>query len=245
MFMSVEKERMSPGGFMPKWIRHEHLARFEFVCGLVKDKIVIDCACGVGIGSKMFADAGAKQVLAYDLSADDVFAAQEYNRLANLVYAMAEATDLPCGAQSADIYVSLETIEHLADDAKFLFEVKRVLKSGGTFVCSTPNRTVTNPGAGLSDKPFNKFHMREYSASEFEALLKKHFSTVEMYGQNPKRKWRVGLSNLVAKILGRRVAVLFNQILKLPRLVFDTKGGHRVRPVGPGREYEYLVAVCK
>jgi len=243
--MSIEKERMSQKIFMPKWVRHEHMARFEFVCGLVKDKAVIDCACGTGVGSKMFADAGAKQVLAYDLSADDVLTAQKKNRLSNLVYVMADATDLPCAAQSAEVYVSLETIEHLADDAKFLSEVKRVLKSGGTFICSTPNRTVTNPGAGLSDKPFNKFHTREYSAGEFENLLKKYFSTVEMYGQNSRRRWRVGLSNLVAKIFGRRAAVLFNQILKLPRLVFDIVGGHRVRPAQANREYEYLTAVCK
>ena len=243
--MTTEKERMSPGGFIPKWVRLEHQARFEFAAQYVKDKIVVDCACGTGVGSKIFAQAGAKQVLAYDLSADDVFAAQEKNRLSNLVYAMADATELPCVSGSADVYISLETIEHLTEDIKFLAEVKRVLKSGGVFISSTPNRTVTNPLAKLSDKPWNKFHVREYTRGELEDLLKKYFSSVGFFGQNSKSAWKIKLVNAIAKIFSTRAAVRFNQILKLPHLLFDSVQHHQVKPIPSDKECEYLVAVCK
>ena len=236
---------MSPGGFMPKWIINEHRARFEFVAQYVKDKIVVDCACGAGVGSRIFAETGAKQVVAYDLSADDVFAAQEKNSLSNLVYAVADATGLPCVDVSTEVYVSLETIEHLIDDSKFLAEVKRVLRPGGIFICSTPNRAVTNPLSQITDKPWNKFHVREYSYSEFENLLKKYFGSVEMFGQNPKSNKKIRLSNFVAKLFSPGVAVRFNQVLKLPHLFFDSVKNHQVQSAQIGQEYEYLVVVCK
>ncbi|MFA7654000.1 MAG: class I SAM-dependent methyltransferase [Candidatus Magasanikbacteria bacterium] len=243
--MSIEKERISNGGFVPKWVRREHHARFEFAAQYVQDKIVVDCACGSGVGSKIFALAGAKQVLAYDLSADDVYSAQAGNYLSNLVYAVGEATALPSESGLADVYISLETIEHLVDDAKFLVEVKRVLKPSGVFICSTPNRAVTNPRSQITDKPWNKFHTREYSYEEFENLLKKYFDSVEIFGQNSKSRWRIKASNLIAKIFSTHVAVRFNQILKLPRLIFDSAKSREVKSIQPDKECEYLVAVCK
>ena len=52
-------ERLSDRGFMPTWVRHEHLARYEFAAGYVAGKVVVDCACGDGTGSAQYAKAGA------------------------------------------------------------------------------------------------------------------------------------------------------------------------------------------
>ena len=48
----------------------------------------------------------------------------------------------------------------MADDAAYVAEARRVLRRGGAFLCSTPNRVLTNPG---TTKPFNPFHLREYT----------------------------------------------------------------------------------
>jgi len=47
--------------------------------------------------------------------------------------------EIPIEAQIADLVVSLEVIEHIADAENFLKEIHKVLKPGGKLVISTPN----------------------------------------------------------------------------------------------------------
>lgn len=47
--------------------------------------------------------------------------------------------EIPIEAQFADLVVSLEVIEHIADAENFLKEIHKVLKPGGKLVISTPN----------------------------------------------------------------------------------------------------------
>jgi ubiquinone/menaquinone biosynthesis C-methylase UbiE len=243
--MSIEKERMSVNNYLPPWVIHEHQARYEFAGDFVKDKFVVDGACGAGIGSVMFASAGARQVWAYDLSLESITASQAKNNLSNLTWLVADVTQLPLENSMADVWICLETIEHIANDEKLLVEAKRVLKPGGILVCSTPNRRVTNPQSSVNDKPFNQFHVREYSQSEFENLLKKHFASIEWYGQNPQSPWRIKFFDWIARKFSSRIAARLAQVLKLPRLLYDKPGDHRVQKMELGKEYEYLVAVCK
>jgi hypothetical protein len=54
---------------------------------------------------------------------------------------------------------------------------------------STPNRlTLAPPGAPRSDNPW---HVREYTAGEFRALLEPHFRSVEVLGTFHARKLRM------------------------------------------------------
>ncbi len=71
----------------------------------------------------------------------------------------------------AALVVSFETIEHLRDDRSFLEEMSRILAVDGTFICSTPNRRLFNPGGSLADPPYNPHHVREYDHEEFKELL--------------------------------------------------------------------------
>ncbi len=240
--MPIEKERFSFEQFIPPWVRHEHWARFEFASHFVKNKMVVDCACGIGAGARLFAKTSAR-VQAFDLSAEAI-ATSAKDASNKLTFTVSDACHLPLPGASADVYVSLETIEHLPDDEKFLTEVKRVLKPGGTFICSTPNRAVTNPGTKISDRPFNKFHVREYSQEEFLALLQKYFSQIELYGQNPQCPYKTKFFNFLAKKISRPWVARLLQLLKMPRFILDTMARHQVHPVQAQKDYEYLIAVC-
>ena len=241
--MGLVVERATAGG-VPPWVRFEHLARYRFAAGFARGRTVIDCACGDGTGADHFAAAGAVTVLAFDNDPDAVASAASRFGRDNLRFAVADATALPLGDSTADLYISLETIEHLPDATAFLREVVRVLRPGGTFVCSTPNRTVTYPGATLRTRPWNPFHVREYSEPEFVELLGRYFGRVELYGQNRQSGWYTRLAGWLGRRVSGMLAVRLNQVLKLPRFVVRRAGRHAVVPRAAGGHYEYLVAVC-
>ena len=243
--MAIQAERLEDQTFIPPWVRFEHLARYEFAAQYVKGKTVIDCACGDGTGSEIFLKAGAEHLLAFDLS--DAAVEKAKARCASMK-AEAQACsgeNLPIPQQFSDVYICLETIEHIEQDQKILQEAVRVLKPEGIFICSTPNRTVTNPGTLISDKPWNQFHIREYSQEEFIALLKSAFCRIELYGQNQKRRLKTHLMESLAKILPKHGAVQLNQIMKFPWLFCDRLEYHRVQVLDDQWDYEYVVAVCR
>jgi SAM-dependent methyltransferase len=243
--LAAEQERLSSDAWAPPWIRHEHFARYRFGASLVEGGHVVDCACGDGTSSALLA-ARAEHVHAFDVDAQAIEHARARHTTPNISFAVADATRLPLADGTARAYVSLETIEHLPDQGAFLAEVVRVLDSErGVFICSTPDREVYSPGNEASDRPWNRFHVREHSAREFVELLNSYFGAVELYGQNGKSPLLTNAKHRLGTTASTRLAVTFNQVLKLPRLLHDRPGGHDVVPVAPNRRYEYLVAVCR
>ena len=92
-------------------------------------------------------------------------------------FLVGDATALPFPDASFETVVSFETLEHVPDAAGLLREVRRVLIPGGTFVVSTPRVAKTNP------KPANPHHVIEYGVDDFRALLSRHFTAIDLYGQ--------------------------------------------------------------
>ncbi len=239
--------------FSPPWIKHEHLARFEFAARYVRGRFVVDCACGAGEGTALFLKAGAKKILAFDNSEAAVQKAKRARRGslsgpanadAGIQFKVSDGLSLPLPDRSTAVYISLETLEHVDQDRLFLKEVNRVLQSTGLFICSTPNRFVTNPGTGRCGKPWNRYHVREYDTQGFRNLLSSFFGKVELYGQNPQPAWVCDFLNRAAGVLPPHGSVYFRQIMKLPLWMFDRPRHHRVRAFQSGEHYEYLIAVC-
>lgn len=105
-----------------------------------------------------------------DVGAGDGSGAQTMRRSALRVYAIDPAPvgegvypeALPTFAdRSFDVVTAMDVIEHVEDDIGFLSEMVRV--SSGLVFLSTPNWNVS--------KCANKYHVREYTASEFRSLL--------------------------------------------------------------------------
>jgi SAM-dependent methyltransferase len=79
--------------------------------------------------------------------------------------------------ESFDCIVSQDTIEHIPDDSRFVLELTRVLKPRGTLIIFTPH------GKGREIIPSDPYHVREYTAQEFQELLTPHFSSIRWYGR--------------------------------------------------------------
>lgn len=239
-----ERERADEADFLPPWVRHEHLARYELAARRVQGRDVVDCACGDGTGSERYARAGARSVVAVDLSWAHWLSTSAAGR-PGVRFCAADAQSLPLRDDCADVVISLETIEHLPNADLFLAECVRVLRDDGLLVCSTPDRYVYSPGIGADDPPWNRFHLHEFTAEEFTALAGRYFGDVEEFGQNPQSRLLCRWLDRLGGLLPAPGAVRLRQAMKLPRLLFDRPRHHRVVEAEPGRLYEYRVVTCR
>ena len=236
-------ERVSLDRWTPPWLRFQHVARYEWAAEFAAAARVLDAACGTGYGSRLLAGAGAASVVGVDVDQATVDAANQRTSSPRLSFACADAADLPLAAGSIDLYTSFETIEHIAADEQFVAEGARVVRPGGRFLCSTPNRLLTNPRTTIADRPFNRFHVREYSQPELDVLLRRHFREVHWRGQTFfTRRWLTILKRLAG--LHRMLAVRSHQVRKLLCLPWERAAWHTPLAEIQGRLPEYLVAEC-
>ncbi|MDD5579588.1 MAG: glycosyltransferase [Methylobacter sp.] len=159
-------------------IRLEHYHRYATVLDMVKEKDILDVACGEGYGSFLMAD-GARSVVGVDISDEVVHHASATYTKSNLRFLQGSATNLNFADASFDVVVSFETIEHLAEQAQMLAEIRRVLRPAGLLVISSPNRPIYSEESG----EHNEFHVKELDFKEFDELLKTQFQAIQYFGQ--------------------------------------------------------------
>ena len=241
----IATERVKSGEWLPPWTVAEHEARYAFASRFVRGLAVVDCASGNGNGAAVFLRSEPASLVGFDVDQEAVDAANTALGTDLASFRRAEATALPAGDATADVFISLETVEHVEDDRGLLGEVARVLKPDGLFICSTPNRSVTNPGTGLTDRPWNPFHVREYTPLEYLDLLTERFEVVGWYGQNRTAGAKVRWLEWIAGIFGPKVAVRINQAWKCRWFLVAGGAVHRVTESAPDHHDEYMVAVCR
>lgn len=154
------------------------IARYDFASQFVRGKTVLDVACGDGIGTAYLLSKGAKTICSGDISTDSIRHAKKLAG-ASCSFVVLDACALPFKEETFDTIVSIETIEHLNDQEKFLHECRRTLKEEGWLICSTVNRDSFSQN---QRKPWFPGHAKELSIDEFSRLLGKYFDQVTIYG---------------------------------------------------------------
>lgn len=239
----IAVERVSDGGWVPPWVRHQHIMRYRWASELARGLRVIDAACGTGYGAPILLDGGAASVDGFDLSSEAVDEARNLYSRSGARFSTGDVTHLPVEDASYELYVSFETLEHVEADESMLAEAARVLGPGGRLLCSTPNREVMNPGKSIDDGSFNPHHVREYSADEFRALLERHFDRVEILGQTFfSNGYCTALTRLGA--MHTELGVKAHQLRKLAGIWRENEARHLPKPCTVGQQPEVLVAIC-
>jgi SAM-dependent methyltransferase len=175
MELEFTGERIIPGKVDINLFR-EHEERYQLAGRFVRGRVVVDVACGVGVGTDYLRRAGAERAIGIDIDRESLTYARR--RYPKCWFVQADAERIPLNEEVADVVVSFETIEHLQKPWEFLLECGRILKKGGLLICSTPNRKVYR----LFGE--NSFHVHEFEVEEFMELISKMFVVVEVYGQN-------------------------------------------------------------
>lgn len=162
----------------------EHMVRYTTAAGYLSGLHVLDAACGTGYGSRMLLEAGAASVIGVDISGETIQAAQRNYGKPGIVYMQGDVLRLPFADGAFDAVVSFETIEHVKDGYAWVQESARVLRTGGLFIVSTPNREVTNAANYWEEAPCNPHHQFEYGLSELLGDLLREYTVESLYGQN-------------------------------------------------------------
>lgn len=168
-------------------IELEHIHRYLLACEIAVGKEVLDIACGEGYGAAMLA-VKATRVIGIDISAESVDYARRRYPNPNLEFIEGSCLKIPIPNASVDLVVSFETIEHVEEHTQMMAELKRVLRTSGTLLISSPDKYNYSIEPGFA----NPFHKKELYHHEFEQLVSKYFEKVIFYGQ------RVGLGSWIS-----------------------------------------------
>ncbi|MFP8879926.1 MAG: class I SAM-dependent methyltransferase [Myxococcota bacterium] len=175
-------ERIQPGRQISV---RQHLLylRHQFAYGYVGRELrsvdrVLEVGCGAGYGATQLSDHAA-QFVGLDVDPGVVEQASDAYASDACEFRIYDGVRIPFDDASFDVAVSFQVVEHVSDDLGLIAEIARVLAPGGVLYLTTPNRlTRVDPGR----KPWNRYHLREYTPAELAALMHTAFADVRMLG---------------------------------------------------------------
>ena len=233
-----------------------HLERYKFAIPFVNHKEVMDIACGEGYGSNLLTET-ADKVTGIDIDPETIEYASKKYKKDNLFFGVGNVEKIEKPNESIDVIISFETIEHVKSKTqkKFIKEVWRVLKPGGIFIVSTPDKDMGGEG-------YNEFHLCELTKAQFLKLLKPYFYTIDLYGQDIKTYGNkfsliiIRLLHLLIKIdkfklrhkfFPKKLRLSVDNGVSNSAINRDTVNDHAYIPqkINLEQTANYLIAVCK
>lgn len=233
-----------------------HMAKYKFALKFCKGKDVLEIGCGSGYGSKYLAENGVKKITGYDVDTQAINFAVKNSSHDNINFLKGDVQTLRL-KDRYDVVLSFEVIEHLKRPEKLLELSKKVLRKGGIFILSTPNKSYSILDHG---KPSNPYHIYEYYPNELKKILLKYFKFVKLYGvildnkDKLKEETKMHLSlrwKLINSLTNKRwVRRLMNYLPEYPKrlisgeskLSFKTEDFHLCK--NRAEEATDFVAVC-
>jgi SAM-dependent methyltransferase len=180
--LTLTGERTLPGIADENYWFRRHEVAYRWLAPWCTGAVVVDAGAGEGYGAALLRGV-AERVVALDY--DEAVVAHTARAYPLLDAVRADLQRLPVGDGTAEVVVSLQTIEHLHDQSGFVAECARVLRPSGTLVVTTPNRLTFSPGR---ETPLNPFHTRELAAGELAALLHPAFEVARLLGVGHGRR---------------------------------------------------------
>jgi 2-polyprenyl-3-methyl-5-hydroxy-6-metoxy-1,4-benzoquinol methylase len=157
------------------------LARYKHAARLIGDaRTVLEVGCGEGIGAGILAQ-GRLSYRGVDTDVEALDVARGIAPSEAATFALADATSMPQG-RAFDAAVSLDVIEHIArsDEDAFVAGMARNLGDSGAGVIGTPNETARPYQSAASAAG----HVNLYTGDRLEALMRRHFRHVTVFGMN-------------------------------------------------------------
>ena len=158
---------------LPKQLAHPdlELRRRLLLEHLMPGERVLDLGCGHGDFTAMIAEAGASPIGVEVAHAAVVRARQRHPGLD--FRSVPTGQPLPFGDNEFDVVWASEVIEHVADTARWLSEVRRVLKPGARLLLTTPSHgrlRVAVGGIERFSEPLGD-HLHLYTKRSLGSLL--------------------------------------------------------------------------
>jgi 2-polyprenyl-3-methyl-5-hydroxy-6-metoxy-1,4-benzoquinol methylase len=145
---------------------------------LCENKKVLDLGCNTGYGSELLSKSATK-VVGVDVSKKAISQAKDQYGHLGIHFQQIDGRELPFADNQFDMITSCQVIEHIVDYGIFISELKRVLAPSGIVFFTTPNALLRlDPGM----KPWNKFHVREFTHSELQSVLSAFFAQTRIWG---------------------------------------------------------------
>lgn len=242
------------------YVFFEHIYRYCFARRYCRNKVVLDAGCGTGYGTYELSKS-ARKVIGIDISKEAIDFCKNNYAQPNIEFLEMDIRNMKFEEDFFDCMVSFETLEHIEEQEKFLEEVKRVLKPGGLFIISTPDRESYHKR--FAGGNHNRFHKKDFSRAEFECLLKKYLNIERLYGQVVIRQADKNFSisgvsgnkSLSHTFLRRKKRDLFKDFVRrtvvknailynLFVILTLKKRRYAVKPLNEKKDYVYLIAVC-
>jgi GT2 family glycosyltransferase/ubiquinone/menaquinone biosynthesis C-methylase UbiE len=155
----------------------EHLHRYHSIIPFIRNKTVLDIACGEGYGTALIGKY-AKNVTGVDKDETCIEWASGHYAASNnkLNFKQGTVISIPLDNNTIDVAISFETIEHLneAEQRLFMQEIKRVLKPEGMLIISTTNTEVYSTSQDQASQPQVK--VKEFKKEAFRSFLQEYFN---------------------------------------------------------------------
>lgn len=171
-------EDTPPASAAEHCLRLMHLRAYDEAVAYGTGCDVLDVGCNTGYGTVRFMPV-ARSVTGTDVSPKAIEAARVRASDGQPRFVLTDGGTLPFDDGSFDLVTNFQVLEHVPDAIAYLEGLRRVARPGGTIVLATPN-AATRLDPGMT--PWNRFHVREYTAAELKVLLERVFPRVRIRG---------------------------------------------------------------